>query len=89
MYDCGLLHEQTCIPRHPSGSESRAAIGIGEGIVDGGRGATEKTITHCMELVYMQSLLQELLSGSVSGVAIGIGGGIADEVVGARGRRIN
>ena len=41
MYDSELLHVQTPIPRLPSGSESRAAIGIGEGTVDAGRETTE------------------------------------------------
>ena len=40
MYDSGLLPVQGHLPRHPSGSESRAAIGIGGGGVDAGGGAT-------------------------------------------------
>ena len=58
MHDSGLLHMQIGIPRRPSGSESRATIGIGGGTVDAGRGAAEKTITHYIGLVYLQSLLQ-------------------------------
>ena len=49
MYDSGLLHAQGHIPRRPSGSESRATVGIGGGAVDAGGGAAEKTITHCTE----------------------------------------
>ena len=89
MHDSGLLHVQTGIPRRPSGSESKATIGIGGGTVDAGGGATEKTITHYIRLVYLQSLLQGWLSGSVLGVTIGIGEGIVDKGVGATGRRIN
>ena len=89
MHDSELFHMETGIPRRSSGSESRAVVGTGKGTVDAGEGATEKTITHHIRLVYWQSLLQGWLSGSVLGVTIGIGGGIVDEGVEATGRRIN
>ena len=89
MYDIRLLHMQTSIPRRPSGSESRAVIGTRGGTVDAGGGAAEKTITHYIRLVYLQSLLQGWLSGTVLGVTNDIGGGIVDERVGATERKIN
>ena len=49
---------QTHIPRHPAGSESRAAVDTGEGTVGIGGGVAEKTIIHCIKLVNLQSLLQ-------------------------------
>ena len=57
--------------------------------MDGGGGAAEKTLTHYIRLVYLQSLLQGWLCGSVLGVTIGIGGGIVDEGVGATRGKIN
>ena len=88
-YDNRLVHMHTGIPRRPSGSESRAVVGIGGGTVDAGGGAAEKAIAHYIRLVCLQSLSQGWLSGSVLGVTIGIGGGIVDKGVGATGRRIN
>ena len=44
MYDSGLLCMQTHIPRRPSGSASRVAIGIGGAIVSDGVGATGRMI---------------------------------------------
>ena len=72
MHDSGLLHAQGHIPRHPTGRESRAAIGTVEGAVDAG-GELHKKIKHCIGLVHLQSLLQGWLSGSVLGVTTGIG----------------
>ena len=42
MTDNGLLHSQTHIPRGPSGSVSRMAVGTGGGTVGIGVGATEQ-----------------------------------------------
>ena len=88
-YNIRLLPIHTGIPRRPSDNESRVVFGTGGGTVDAGGGAAEKTITHYITLVYLQSLLQGCLSGSVVGVTIGIGGGIVDKGVGATGKRIN
>ena len=44
MYDSELLCMQTHVPRQPSGSASRVAIGIGGGIVREGVGATGRMI---------------------------------------------
>ena len=43
-YDSGLMCMQSHIPRRPSGSASRVAIGIGGGIVGEGVGATGRMI---------------------------------------------
>ena len=75
------MYAQSHIPRRPSGSESRVAVGSGEGTVDAGVGAGEKTITRYIILVHLQSYLQGWLSGSVSEVTIGIRDGIVDEGV--------
>ena len=40
MTDNGLMHSQTHIPRGPSGSVSRVAVGTGGGTVGVGVGAT-------------------------------------------------
>ena len=80
---------QSHIPKRSSGSESRAAVGIEEGTMDARGEAAEKTITHYIRLVYLQSLLQGRLSGGVLGVAIDIAGGVVGEGVGATWRRIN
>ena len=40
MSDTGLLHSQTHIPRGPSGSVSRVAVGTGGGTAGIGVGAT-------------------------------------------------
>ena len=50
----------TCIPRWPSRSLSKVAIGIKGGTVGAGGGAAEKSITHYIKLVYRQSLLQRM-----------------------------
>ena len=89
MYDSGLLYMQAHKPRCPSGSKSMAAIRNGKDTVDAGGGAADKTITHYIRLVCLQSVLQGWLSVSDLVVVIGIGGGIVDEGVGATGRRIN
>ena len=47
----GLLHALTHIPRRPSGSVSRVAIGFEGGIVDEGVGATERMITCYITLI--------------------------------------
>ena len=44
MFDTGLLHSQTHIPRGPSGSMSRVAVGSGGGTVGVGVGAIHKEI---------------------------------------------
>ena len=77
----------TYVPRQRPGSVSKVAIG--NATVDAAEGAAEESFTHYIELVYMQSLLQEWLSGSVFGVTISIERGIVDEGVGATGRKMN
>ena len=44
MSDTGLVHSQTHIPRGPSGSVSRVAVGAGGGRVGVGVGAIHRKI---------------------------------------------
>ena len=44
MFDNGLLHTQTHIPRGPSGSVSRVSVGTGGGTVGLGVGAMKKLL---------------------------------------------
>ena len=44
MSDTGLLHSQNHIPRGPSGSVSRVAVGTVGGTVGGGMGAKKKSL---------------------------------------------
>ena len=53
MFDTGLLHTQTHIPRGPSGSVSRMAVGTGGGTVGVAVGAMKKSLH--MISVYMHA----------------------------------
>ena len=93
MFNIGILHMKTYIPRQPSGSVSRVAIGSGESTVHKGVGATGNSLklcntnahTHSLSLLPRQS---EESFVNVSVVTTGIGERMVHEAVGASTRII-
>ena len=59
-----ILHAQTHIPRGPSGSVSRVAVGTGGGTVDVG-GSYKVIIAHCISLMHAYNVYAYLLCFSL------------------------